>query len=63
MKLPERLRFTELIPVAWQNGGGVTREVACQAGDGESPGWRVSVAELDREGPFSIIAGSDVTLQ
>lgn len=57
MKLPERLRFTELVPVAWQNGGGVTREVACQAGDGDSPGWRVSMAELDREGPFSIIAG------
>ncbi|CEP36789.1 MULTISPECIES: HutD/Ves family protein [unclassified Halomonas] len=57
MKLPERLRFTDLLPVAWQNGGGVTREVARQEGEGESPGWRVSVAELDREGPFSIIAG------
>ena len=57
MTLPERLCFSELLPVAWQNGGGVTREVARQEGDGKSPGWRVSVAELDREGPFSIIAG------
>lgn len=57
MKLPVRLRFSELLPVAWQNGGGVTREVVSQKEDGKSPGWRVSMAELDREGPFSIIAG------
>lgn len=57
MKLPERLRFSEFLPVAWQNGGGVTREVARREGDEKSLGWRVSVAELEREGPFSMIAG------
>lgn len=57
MKLPQTRRFSELMPVAWQNGGGVTREVARQEPDGESPGWRVSIAELDRPGPFSVMAG------
>ena len=49
-------RFAELVPVAWRNGGGVTREVARQASV-DSPGWRVSMAELERPGPFSVMAG------
>ncbi|EHJ91193.1 HutD/Ves family protein [Vreelandella boliviensis] len=57
MKLPQTLRFDELMPVAWQNGGGVTREVVRQENSGESPGWRVSIAELEKPGPFSVIAG------
>ncbi|WP_249976445.1 HutD/Ves family protein [Vreelandella olivaria] len=54
MSLPTTLRFAELNPVAWRNGGGITRVVACQVG-AEPPGWRISIAELDKAGPFSVI--------
>lgn len=39
----------------WRNGGGVTREVAA-APDGS---WRVSLAEVAADGPFSAFAGLD----
>lgn len=48
----------------WKNGGGHTLEVAC-----EPPGagttsfvWRVSVADVERDGPFSAFPGVDRTL-
>ncbi|MFJ8823353.1 HutD family protein [Streptomyces sp. NPDC102467] len=51
-------------PVAWKNGGGVTREIA-----GSPPGastadflWRVSLAEVAADGPFSAFPGVDRTL-
>ncbi|MBL0749615.1 HutD/Ves family protein [Nocardioides baculatus] len=37
----------------WANGGGTTRELA-RADDGS---WRISLAEIDRDGPFSTFAG------
>lgn len=59
MDLPETLRFAEREPVVWRNGGGVTRELAREPASEESadPGWRVSIAELDRPAPFSTFAG------
>lgn len=59
MDMPETLRFAEREPVAWRNGGGVTRELAREAASEESaePGWRVSIAELGRPAPFSTFAG------
>ena len=38
-----------LPPVPWKNGGGVTREIAGVPGR-----WRVSLAEVSAEGPFSL---------
>ncbi|MDH6136439.1 environmental stress-induced protein Ves [Kitasatospora sp. MAA4] len=42
----------------WRNGGGLTREVAA-ATDGS---WRVSLAEVAADGPFSVFPGLDRVL-
>lgn len=42
--------------VPWRNGAGVTREVAADK-PGADFGWRVSVATLDRDAPFSRFDG------
>lgn len=49
----------------WKNGGGVTREVAAcypQGGDGQDFLWRVSIATVAGNGPFSHFAGIDRTI-
>jgi uncharacterized protein len=38
-------------PVAWKNGGGVTRELV------HGGGWRLSLADIDHDGPFSDYPG------
>ena len=38
--------------VPWRNGGGWTREV-WRSGDPETFRWRLSIARIDRDGPFS----------
>lgn len=43
-------------PVPWKNGGGVTRELAQQQRDGETR-WRLSLADISRDGPFSAFTG------
>ncbi|MGW5739014.1 MULTISPECIES: HutD/Ves family protein [Streptomyces] len=55
------LRWSAYRSVPWKNGGGMTREVASgdvgQAADGFD--WRVSVADVEVEGPFSAFPGID----
>ncbi len=60
-------------PRPWANGGGATRELASgvaagDAGPDDTGGriaglpafdWRLSLADIDREGPFSALAGVD----
>ena len=48
----------------WKNGGGTTTEIAVHPpGAGlESFAWRVSMADVDRDGPFSLFPGVDRTL-
>lgn len=48
----------------WRNGGGITEEIATSpAGAGlESFVWRVSIAEVARDGPFSRFPGIDRTI-
>jgi len=48
----------------WKNGGGVTREVAAfPPGTGmDSFDWRVSIADVGTDGPFSIFPDIDRTL-
>lgn len=49
--------------VPWKNGGGRTREVALGSrSDGPGFRWRVSVAEVASDGPFSFFPGIDRTL-
>ncbi|RAR67764.1 hypothetical protein C7401_1012 [Paraburkholderia unamae] len=59
------LRGADLAPSAWKNGGGVTREIAARAAAGASPdgfAWRVSLADIERAGPFSRFEGIERTL-
>ncbi|OQR65165.1 HutD-family protein [Streptomyces maremycinicus] len=50
--------------VAWKNGGGVTREIACVPADAGMAAftWRVSLAEVAADGPFSVFPGVERTL-
>ncbi|AHD02775.1 HutD/Ves family protein [Leisingera methylohalidivorans] len=43
-------------PVAWKNGGGVTRELAVHEENGTMV-WRLSLADISRDGPFSAFPG------
>ncbi len=71
----EIIRYAELKPRPWRNGGGVTRELAShpaaasvphdQGSKTEKPGgwdWRVSLAEVSRAGEFSAFPGMDRVL-
>lgn len=56
--------FASLVPVAWKNGGGSTTEIVI-----EPPGaqfhdfdWRISLATISQDGPFSLFPGVDRTL-
>jgi hypothetical protein len=56
-----RILMSDIAATPWKNGGGVTREIAT----GPSPsagagwGWRVSLAEVAQDGPFSIFPATD----
>lgn len=60
----EIARWNDLRPQPWKNGGGVTYELALgpQRADAASFDWRVSIAEVASDGPFSIFEGVDRTL-
>ena len=47
------VRLSDVDPQPWANGGGTTRELL-RAEDGS---WRVSLADIDRGGPFSTFPG------
>ena len=52
------VRFEDVAPQPWKNGGGVTREMLTWPSVDD---WlmRVSVADIDRDGPFSAFIGVD----
>ena len=50
------LRWGELKAVTWKNGQGTTREIAKQP-DAENFFWRLSIAEVAEDGPFSRFDG------
>lgn len=47
------VRAADVRPQPWANGGGTTRVLAV-ADDGT---WRISLADIDQDGPFSTFAG------
>ena len=52
------IELGSVTPQPWRNGGGVTRELlAWPAGSGADWLVRVSVADIDRDGPFSPFPG------
>lgn len=50
------ININELPPTPWKNGGGTTREIA-QADGPKGFAWRLSVADVEVEGPFSRFEG------
>jgi environmental stress-induced protein Ves len=43
----------------WKNGAGWTREILRWPSEAEDWDWRLSIAEVDKDGPFSAFAGVD----
>jgi environmental stress-induced protein Ves len=43
----------------WRNGAGWTREIAAEPGDGGEWVWRLSIAEIEQDAPFSRFSGID----
>jgi environmental stress-induced protein Ves len=65
----QRFALAESRPEPWKNGRGVTRTLLTDASaGGHAPGelpnwsWRISVAELQENGPFSVFEDVDRTL-
>jgi environmental stress-induced protein Ves len=56
--------MSDIPATPWKNGGGVTREIATGAAPrpGAGWGWRVSLADVAQDGPFSIFPGVDRVL-
>lgn len=56
---PERFDLRRIAPQPWKNGAGVTREIAVgPSGAGSAAfDWRISLAEVERDAPFSAFPG------
>jgi environmental stress-induced protein Ves len=59
MSLPSIVFLDQCAPQPWRNGGGVTRELLAWPIGASDWQLRVSVADIDRSGPFSAYAGVD----
>lgn len=59
--MPRRFDIAALPSMPWKNGGGGTREIVCRPEGAGMDGfdWRVSIATIARNGPFSAFAGVD----
>ncbi len=57
----QRLRASDYRRVRWKNDGGWTTEIALHE-DATGLLWRVSIAEIERDGPFSHFPGVDRVL-
>ena len=56
------VRDAETTRTRWANDGGWTREIAREPADGAPFEWRVSVADVESDGPFSVFDGYDRAL-
>ena len=56
-----RILTSDIEATPWKNGGGVTREIATGSPPDSTAGWgwRVSLAEVAQDGPFSIFPETD----
>ncbi len=64
MTTPTVIRATACRCMPWKNGGGETTEIAVHPPGADLAGftWRVSMAGIKEDGPFSIFPGIDRTL-
>ena len=55
------IRIADLPPQPWKNGGGLTTEIAIHPAGAtmDAFDWRISLARIDRDGPFSAFPGID----
>lgn len=51
------LPAVDRVAVAWRNGGGITREIFAQPAGAEDFRWRLSIADVAADGPFSAFPG------
>lgn len=62
----EIIRFADLKPQPWRNGGGITRQIAGHTGTAPAPDggwdWQVSIAEVTKAGDFSPFPGMERVL-
>jgi hypothetical protein len=56
------IRQTDFTVTPWKNGGGVTREALRVPASGDPFLWRVSIAQIDKSGPFSDFAAYNRTM-
>lgn len=56
-----RFDIAECPQVPWKNGGGMTRMLAAQS-EGDKTLWRLSLADIQRDGPFSTFPGMERVL-
>jgi uncharacterized protein len=54
----ERIELNRITPQPWKNGAGLTREIAFGGGTSAFD-WRISIAEVERDAPFSAFPGID----
>ncbi|MBX8493063.1 HutD family protein [Pseudomonas cichorii] len=58
MTLTKTLRAIDYPRMPWKNGGGSTEEITRDAGqDLDGFGWRLSIADIETSGDFSVFAG------
>ena len=57
LRTPRWLPLAGVAAQPWRNGGGTTRELLAGPGDATDWHWRISVAEITADGPFSAYAG------
>ncbi|ARC89359.1 HutD family protein [Rhodovulum sp. MB263] len=59
-----QIRRSDLTPTPWKNGGGLTWELAAfpEGAGFQDMLWRMSLAEVASDGPFSAFPGIDRTL-
>jgi environmental stress-induced protein Ves len=55
----ERIDLRHIAQQPWKNGAGLTREIAFGGASAADFDWRLSVAEVDRDAPFSHLPGVD----
>lgn len=56
---PRHLRASDYRAMRWANGLGVTTELAREPQEGDRYRWRISIATVDSDGPFSAFPGYD----
>ena len=59
MITPERFDLRTITPQPWKNGAGLTREIAFGGASPTDFDWRISLAEVARDAPFSAFPDVD----